>query len=215
MPETKQVQPESVEKASNVYSELRHKKPVTKKDLKNYIKVFLGVNVPDKKICTEHYSPMDYLYHTFFRDSKNSYIIGREKKGDGRETKEVSNASNADAIVWANRAGGKTEIAAIATLLDCIFKPKCQVRILAGSGEQASRMYDYLVDFVYRGYEDFLTKSPLKSKCLFNNGSSTEVLTQSARSVRGISRNYDVMKSNFSMRRFITQQNLPHKVKMA
>ena len=94
-------------------------------------------------------------------------------------------ATNADAIVWANRAGGKTEIAAIATLLDCIFKPKCQVRILAGSGEQASRMYDYLVDFLYRGFEDFLVKPPLKTKCVFKNGSSTEVLTQSARSVRG------------------------------
>jgi hypothetical protein len=46
-------------------------------------------------------------------------------------------------------------------------------------------MYDYLVDFVYQGYDDFLTKPPLKTKCLFKNGSSTEVLTQSATSVRG------------------------------
>ena len=94
-------------------------------------------------------------------------------------------ATNADAIVWANRAGGKTEIAAIATLLDCIFKSKCQVRILAGSGEQASRMYDYLIEFLYHGFDDFLTKTPQKTKCVFKNGSSTEVLTQSAKSVRG------------------------------
>lgn len=46
-------------------------------------------------------------------------------------------------------------------------------------------MYDYLVDFLYRGYDDLLAKPPLKTKCLFKNGSSTEVLTQSATSVRG------------------------------
>ena len=46
-------------------------------------------------------------------------------------------------------------------------------------------MYEYLIDFLYHGYEEFLSKPPLKSKCHFNNGSSTEVLTQSATSVRG------------------------------
>ena len=65
MPETKQLQSRSIEKVSSIYEALRHKKPVTKKDLKNYIKVFLGVNIPDKKICAEHYSPMDYLWYTF------------------------------------------------------------------------------------------------------------------------------------------------------
>jgi hypothetical protein len=190
--ETNLLQSQSIEKVSDVYSKLRRKAPATKNDLKNYIKVFLGVNIPDRKICAEHSSPMDYLFHTFFSDAKESSIInhpssitGREMKEEGRLTKNMSQNSNTDAIVWANRAGGKTEIAAIATLLDCIFKPKCQVRILAGSGEQASRMYDYLVDFVYQGYDDFLTKPPLKTKCLFKNGSSTEVLTQSATSVRG------------------------------
>ena len=169
----------SIENLSDVYSELRRKPPKTKRDLKNYVKVFLGVNVPDRKICHEHSSPMDYLWHTF-RDTK-TVAWASSPCMHGQD----GHATNADAIVWANRAGGKTEIAAIATLLDCIFKPKCQVRILAGSGEQASRMYDYLVEFLYRGFQDVLTKPPFKTKCHFKNGSSTEVLTQSARSVRG------------------------------
>lgn len=155
------------EKAVSVFSALRRMRPKTKKGLKNYVKVFLGINVPDKKICPEHNSPMDYLWHSFGSDFA------------------ADRPANADAIVWANRSGGKTELAAIATLLDCIFKPNCQVRILGGSGEQAGRMYDYLTGFLRCGYEDFLSGPLRKENCRFVNGSAVEVLTQSATSVRG------------------------------
>jgi hypothetical protein len=110
---------------------------------------------------------MDYLWHSFSSD------FAAEGK------------TNADAIVWANRAGGKTELAAVATLLDCIFKPKCQVRILGGSGEQSGRMYEYLTGFLHNGFEEFLSGPVLKEKCRFVNDSAVEVLTQSATSVRG------------------------------
>ena len=93
--------------------------------------------------------------------------------------------ANADCVVWANRAGGKTELAAVATLLDCIFKPNCQVRILAGSGEQAGRMYQYLTNFLHNGFEKFLAGPVRKERCHFINGSAVEVLTQSPASVRG------------------------------
>ncbi|MHC4424667.1 MAG: phage terminase large subunit family protein [Planctomycetota bacterium] len=69
--------------------------------------------------------------------------------------------------------------------MDCIFKPNCQVRILGGSGEQAGRMYEYLMAFLHNGFEQFLAGPALKAKCRFTNGSSVEVLTQSATSVRG------------------------------
>jgi len=140
---------------------------MTKDDLKNYVKVFLGIDIPDKKICLEHNRPMDYLWHSFSAD-----FAGQAK-------------GNADTVVWANRGGGKTELAAVATLLDCIFKPNCQVRILAGSGEQAGRMYDYLTGFLRNGFEEFLSEPIRKDKCHFINGSAVEVLTQSPMSVRG------------------------------
>ncbi len=159
-----------ITKANSIYEQLRRIRPGTKRDLKNYIKVFLGIDVPDRKICPEHSSPMDYLWHCFAADSPD-----RERR----------KATSADAIVWANRAGGKTELAAVATLLDCIFKPGCQVRILGGSGEQSGRMYEYLTGFLNRGFEKFLAGPALKSKCRFTNGSVVEVLTQSATSVRG------------------------------
>ena len=158
---------DSIERASGVYAELRRTRPSTRRDLRNYVKVFLGIGMPDKRICPEHQSPMDYLWHTF------------------RESKHEPKAANHDSIVWANRAGGKTELAAVATLLDCLFKPNCQVRILGGSGEQAGRMYEYLTSFLHHGYEQFLAGPVRKTKCHFINGSAVEVLTQSATSVRG------------------------------
>jgi hypothetical protein len=169
-----------IEKAAYVYSALRRTRPKTRRDLKNYVKVFLGIDVPDKKICREHNSPMDYLWHSFSADFT----------ADAR--------ANADAIIWANRAGGKTELAAAATLLDCVFKPGCQIRILGGSGEQSGRMYEYLTGFLRSGpaqpdsviptvggFEEFLAAPALRAKCRFANNSAVEVLTQSATSVRG------------------------------
>jgi len=149
----------SMQKATAVYATLRRTPPRNKHDLKNYVKVFLGIDVPDKKICSDHDAPLDYLWHAFSADSAPG----------GR--------ANADAVVWANRAGGKTRLGA--------FKPGCQVRILAGSGEQACRMYDYLTAFLRNGFEPFLLEPVRRWKCRFINGSAAEVLTQSATSVRG------------------------------
>jgi hypothetical protein len=157
----------NLDRAADLYSKLRKTRPVTRRDLKNYVKVFLGIDVPDKQICPEHHSPMDYLWHTF------------------SESKQEQGFANHDSIVWANRAGGKTELAAVATLLDCIFKANCQVRILGGSGEQAGRMYEYLTGFLHHGYGQFLAGPVRKTKCHFINGSAVEVLMQSATSVRG------------------------------
>ncbi len=156
-----------IEKAAEVYSTLRRIRPATRADLKRYVKVFLGIDIPAKKICAGHNVPLDYLWHSFSAD------FGAEKR------------ANADAIVWANRSGGKTELAAVATLLDCIFKANCEVRILSGSGEQAGRMYEYLTGFLRGGFEEFLAGPVYKGKSSFVNGSGVEVLTQSATSVRG------------------------------
>ena len=171
----------TIENASDLYAHLRRTRPRTRRDLKNYVKVFLGIDVPDTKICPEHNSPMDYLWYTYHESSFAN--------GESNHKPQIPNhkprTTNNDAIIWANRAGGKTELAAIATLADCVFKPGCQVRILGGSGEQAGRMYEYLTGFLNTGFEQFLAGPVLKDKCHFTNGSAVEVLTQSATSVRG------------------------------
>jgi len=157
----------NVEKAIEVYEMLRQGRPGSRQYLKNYLNIFLGINVPDKRICGGHNSPMDYLWHSFGCDFA------------------AERGANADCVVWANRGGGKTQLAAVATLMDCVFKPNCQVRILGGSGEQAGRMYDYLAGFLRGGFEEFLSGPIRKGRCRFLNGSSVEVLTQSPMSVRG------------------------------
>jgi hypothetical protein len=153
--------------AKRLYESLRRTRPRTKKDLKNYIKVFLAIDVPDKQICPEHNSPLDYLWHSFNCDFTQA------------------RPTNADCVVWANRGGGKTDLAAVATLLDCVFKPNCQVRILAGSEDQAGRMYQYLTNFLQNGFDGFLAGPVRKAGCRFLNGSAVDVLTQSQSSVRG------------------------------
>jgi hypothetical protein len=102
---------------------------------------------------------MDYLWHSFSADLPRLRATSDERRGTG----------NADAVIWANRSGGKTELAAIATLLDCVFKPGCRVRILGGSGEQSGRMYEYLTRFLHGGFEEFLAGRALKSRCHFVN----------------------------------------------
>lgn len=156
-----------MERATSVYEALRRTRPRTKRDLRNYVKVFLGIDVPDRSICADHSSPMDYLWHCFSAD------FGTRRAG------------SADAVVWANRGGGKTKLAAVATLLDCVFKAACQVRILGGSGEQSGRLYEYLTCFLQNGFGQFLLGPVLKERCSFANGSRVEVLTQSHTSVRG------------------------------
>lgn len=161
--------------AKTVYDTLRRTRPQTREDLKNYVKVFLGIDVPNHPLCPDHHAPLDYLWHTFSVDFSPPRATSDESRA----------ATSADAIVWANRAGGKTELAAVATLLDGLFKPNCQVRILGGSGEQSSRMYEYLTTFLQRGFGSALAGPVRKGGCRFANGSAVEVLTQSATSVRG------------------------------
>lgn len=84
-----------------VWSGLKRTVPASKVDLKNYVKVFLGIDIPDKAVCDGHSSPMDYLWYSFGSDF------------------ERRDAANSDSIVWANRGGGKTMLAAVKAMTPC------------------------------------------------------------------------------------------------
>ncbi len=149
--------------AIHAHDSLRTAAPPTKRDLRRYLSLFLGMDIPYRRMCQSHSSPMDYLWHAFFEGGRHG----------------------GDAVVWASRGGGKTMLGAAATLLDCVFKPGCQVRILGGSLEQSRRMYEYFTRFVEMGYSGMLKGRARKTGCEFANGSAVEILTQSARNVRG------------------------------
>jgi hypothetical protein len=142
-------------------------RPVDRKSLLRLCEEVIGCRVPDVAVCPGHCSPVDYLVHAFLGD------FAQPRKPTG------------DCCVWANRGGGKTNDAALATLLDCVFKPGTEVRILGGSGEQSGRMYKYLTRYLRRAFPDEVQGRIGKGGCRFRNGSVVEVLTQSPMSVRG------------------------------
>jgi hypothetical protein len=174
---------------------LQTKRPASKTDLMLYCESFLNLDVPSKKICPNHCAPIDYLWHAFAADRVAQPPGGMARcaawpcSSSSLTKHPVSSTQhpvgNADCILWANRGGGKTQLAAVATLLDCIFKPDCQVRILGGSLEQSKRMYEYLLTFVDSNFTDMINDRAYVGKCKFKNKSRVEVLTQSSRNVRG------------------------------
>ncbi|MDX2016150.1 MAG: hypothetical protein SFY95_00760 [Planctomycetota bacterium] len=117
-------------------------------------------------VIAGHRTQLDYLWWAF--DESRPLALG------------------ADAVVWANRGGGKTLMGAVATTLDMIYKPGVSVRILAGSVEQASRMLDHLRRFFERDALRPLVKGRPTARTLeLRNGSNCEVLSPTQESVRG------------------------------
>ncbi|MGN6370379.1 MAG: hypothetical protein ACTHN5_19160 [Phycisphaerae bacterium] len=140
--------------------EFRIWRPEDRASLRDWLWLCLGLEMPETPVCDGHNTPLDYLCHSFF-----------EQEGD--------------AVVWACRGGGKTMVGAAATLLDLLFKPGIEVRILGGSFEQSEKMFRYLRGLVGRGFEHLLKETPTQRRLELINGSRVEVLAQSDRSVRG------------------------------
>jgi hypothetical protein len=135
---------------------------VTPDDLHGWVRSYTGLNVPRQSICPHHDPPFEYLIRSFFEPAK-------------------------DLIVWAPRGGGKTRLAAVATLLDLHFKPGVAVRILGGSLEQSLRMWEHLLpDIEYNARHLVEKMRPASRRLKWVNGSSAAVLTQSQRAVRGL-----------------------------
>lgn len=135
--------------------------PTNRTELCGWVRAVLGIDVPDRAVCAGHDSPMDYLEHVFF-----------ERPGD--------------AVVWANRGGGKTFYGAVATLLDLLFKPGIEVRVLGGSFDQSAKMYGYLRSMLDReGLRSLVDGKMTQRGVTLTNGSRVELLAQSETSVRG------------------------------
>ena len=138
-------------------------RPRTPAQLHEYIRAVLGFEVPSNEATLGHAAPFEYLCHSFFEDRMPR-----------------------DCIVWANRGGGKTQLAAIATLLDLLFKPGIQIRIMGGSFDQSSKMHGYLRKLLERDEFSGLIRSKITGRHVeLINGARVEVLSQSERSIRG------------------------------
>ena len=132
--------------------------PKTKRDLKKMAKVLLGIDFPDKKICPHHDSPLDYLAASFLKQQ--------------------------DLLVWANRCGGKTMLAAAATIFDAIFRGPIKIRVLGGSFDQSARLGEYIREFV-ANRPDIVQGKIRRDTVRLVSGSEIKMLAQSQRAVRG------------------------------
>jgi len=141
--------------------------PLTANQLHAWLRLVVNVDVPRLPMEADHQAPFDYLLHTFF------------------EHKPAQ--APRDCVVWANRGGGKTFLGAVATMLDLVFKPGIEVRILGGSLEQSQRMHAHLRDLFARpALRPLLAGRITDRRVRLRNGSLCEVLAQSQASVRGV-----------------------------
>jgi hypothetical protein len=141
-------------------------RPRTSNQLREWLRLALDVDTPRGPLLEGSSSPFEYLCHSFFEWRAVDIPI--------------------DCVVWACRGGGKTFYASVATLLDMLFKPGVDVRILGGSIEQSRRMHEHLRRFFERPELARLLDAPMTQKrVLLRNGSRAEVLAQSETSVRG------------------------------
>ena len=133
-------------------------RPRTRAGLQRAAKALLGVTFPQKAICPHHNSPLDYLEASFLREE--------------------------DLLVWANRGGGKTMLAAAATLLDALYRAPIKICVLGGSFDQSDRLGEYIREFVNRRPE-LLDGSIRRDRVKIRGGSEIRMLAQSQRAVRG------------------------------
>jgi len=135
-------------------------RPRSAKALWHFVRAAYGLAVPRRAVCPGHAAPMDYLARAILQPGQ-------------------------DLVVWANRGGAKTELGAVAAHLDSILRPGCQTRILGGSLDQSEKMYEYLRRKWRGPFAGLLAREPTARRTQLATGSAIEVLTQSARSVRG------------------------------
>ncbi len=131
-------------------------------------------------------SPPENKPAALITDSQSTNPLPPSSSSSSSKSKSSSLPSSPDCTVWANRGGGKTFLAAIATLLDLLFKRACQVRILAGSIEQGRRMHDHLRSFLERDELGHITyRITARRISIPAMKSAVEILAASQASVRG------------------------------
>jgi len=132
--------------------------PRTVGQLRDFVRRHFALWLPHPAVCPHHDSPLDYLAASFF----------------GQE----------DLLVWANRGGGKTLIAAAATVLDALFHAPIRIRVLGGSFDQSDRLADY-VRAILDCHGDLVAGTSTRQRVELVTGSDIRMLAQSQRAVRG------------------------------
>lgn len=151
--------------------------PNTPDQLHALLRTHFNITIPRTALLDNSRAPFDYLIHTFF-EGRFTNLTENESPPDQPTTPP-------DCVVWASRGGGKTFLGAIATLLDLVYKPGIEIRILGGSLEQSQRMAEHLRRLLGTPCVQPLVKRITTGHITMTHGSRAAVLTHSQRSIRG------------------------------
>ncbi|GAG23809.1 unnamed protein product, partial [marine sediment metagenome] len=118
-----------------------------------------GVNLPYRPFTPGHSTPLAFLADAFFHPT-------------------------ADVAAWANRSGGKTLTASILAALEFLFTDNLQARVLAGSEDQATNLYEYWQNWC-DGPLAARVCGQVQRRRTRVSGGRMEILAASQRQVRG------------------------------
>lgn len=129
-----------------------HEMPENSDGLWSYVAAYLGYKVPRVSVCPEHIAPFSLLDDLFFE----------------RET---------NAVILANRSGGKTRLLSILNHLNAIHKELYEVANIGSITEQAKKGYSYLQEYADTEWfgQDIIYSIMRETK--YRNGSVVQVLS--------------------------------------
>jgi hypothetical protein len=167
VPEVNETMPKKVNPKSEATPEidLRNARPTTTQELREWIRDYTGIEIPDEAVCPDHHSPWECLEAIYLKRPSVALILG-------------------------SRGSGKSFLSALDTHLTSRWDPEHGTRILGGSKAQSFQIYQSLRDIALHregdkgGDSDSIAKL-LKDAATYVNGSEVEILTASPNSVRG------------------------------
>lgn len=125
--------------------------PCSPEVLNNWIAEHTGHKVPSKAVCPDHDAPLDFIADLFFEEES-------------------------DALVLANRAGGKTENVAALHLANAYWKPGHETAHIGAIQPQSRRCYAYYRKGLRHPSLQQLAPDPHITETEWSNGSRIEIM---------------------------------------
>lgn len=135
-------------------------RPQTDDELHAWFVETLGVNMPRTSVCVNHVAPFQFIADLFFHRQSN-------------------------ALVLANRGGGKTQALAALHVANGFFKPGFTTTHFGAIQEQAKRAYVYFKNYTNKKPLSTAIKESLQSRTDWINKSSIEILAGTERQTQG------------------------------